>query len=64
MEVQLILKLAGVGLLTAVCCQILIKSGRDEQAMLVSIAGIVIVLFVLIEKIGNLFDTIQSVFNI
>lgn len=64
MEVELILKISGIGILTAVCCQILNRSGRDEQAMLVSVGGIVIVLLVLVEKIGGLFDTIKDVFGI
>lgn len=64
MDVQLILKIAGVGIITAVCCQILNKSGRDEQAMLVSLGGIVIVLFCLVEKLSELFDIIKNVFGI
>ena len=64
MDVQLILKIAGVGILTGVCAQILNKTGRDEQAMLVSLGGIVIVLFVLVEKMGRLFETIRDVFGI
>ncbi len=64
MDIQLLLKIAGVGIITAFCCQILSKSGRDEQAIFVSIAGIIIVLLVLVEKIGGLLDTIKTVFGI
>ncbi len=64
MDVQLIFRIAGVGILTAVCCQILAKSGRDEQAMFVSLAGIVTVLLMLVERIADLFDTIKNVFGI
>ena len=64
MDVQLIIKIAGVGLITAVCCQILNKTGRDEQSVLLSLAGIVIVLFILVEKIGALFDTMRDVFGL
>ncbi|MBQ2766842.1 MAG: stage III sporulation protein AC [Clostridia bacterium] len=64
MDISLIIKVAGVGMLVAVVTQILSKAGRDEQAMLVSIAGIVVVLLFLMREIGSLFDTIKSVFGV
>ena len=64
MDISLIIKVVGVGILVSVACQILSKSGRDEQSMLVTIAGIVVVLLLLIEEIGGLFDTIRSVFGV
>ena len=64
MEVGLILKVAGVGLLVSVATQILNKSGRDEQATLVTIAGIVVVLLMLVEQIGELFSLIFATFGI
>ncbi|MBE6696963.1 MAG: stage III sporulation protein AC [Ruminococcaceae bacterium] len=63
MEVGLILKVAGVGLLVSVAAQILNKSGRDEQATLVTLAGIVVVLLMLIEQIGKLFSLIYATFG-
>lgn len=63
MDVSLILKVAGVGILVTVAHQILSKAGRDEQAMLVTLAGIVIVLLMLVEEIGRLFDTVRAVFG-
>ena len=54
MDIGLILKVAGVGILVSVACQILTKSGRDEQSMLVTVAGIVVVLLLLVEEIGRL----------
>ena len=48
MDISLILKVVGVGILVSVACQILSKSGRDEQSMLVTIAGIVVVLLLLV----------------
>ena len=63
MDISLILKVVGVGILVSVACQILSKSGRDEQSMLVTIAGIVVVLLLLVEEIGGLFDMIRSVFG-
>ena len=64
MEVSLILKVAGTGLLVSVAYQILSKSGRDEQAMLVSITGIIIVLVMLVGEISELMNTIRSTFGI
>jgi stage III sporulation protein AC len=64
MDIGLILKVAGVGILVSVACQILTKSGRDEQSMLVTVAGIVVVLLLLVEEIGSLFDLITSVFGL
>ena len=64
MDISLILRAAGIGLIVSVVCQILSKSGRDEQAMLVSVAGVVIVLLMLVKEIGSLIDTIRRIFGI
>ncbi len=64
MDVSLILKVAGVGLLVTVAHQILAKAGRDEQAMLVTLSGIIIVLLMLVQEIGTLFDTVKAVFGL
>lgn len=63
MDISLILKIAGIGMLVSVASQILSKSGRDEQAMLVTIAGIIAALMLIISQIGELFDMIVSVFG-
>ena len=63
MDIGLILKVAGVGILVSAASQILSKSGRDEQAMLVTIAGIVVVLILLIGEIEKLFDLVCTVFG-
>ena len=63
MDVGLVLKVAGVGMLVTVTSQILGKAGRDEQAMLVSIAGIIIVLLMLVEEIGTLISEVRAVFG-
>ena len=63
LDVSLILKIAGVGVLVSVASAILNKSGRDEQAMLVTLAGIIVVMLMLVGEIGALFDTVQSVFG-
>lgn len=59
----MILKVAGVGILVSVASQILTKSGRDEQAMLVTVAGIIVVLIMLIQEIDELFGLVMSVFG-
>ncbi len=64
MNIELILKVAGIGLLVTAAYQVLAKSGRDEQAMLVSVAGIIIVLLMLVNELGGLFDTVKSVFGL
>lgn len=63
MDISLIVKIAGIGILVAVASQILSKSGRDEQAMFVTIAGIIVALMLLISEIRDLFDLITSVFG-
>lgn len=63
MDVSLILRIAGVGVLVSVAVAILNKAGRDEQAMLVTLAGIVVVMLMLVEEIGGLFESVQSVFG-
>lgn len=64
MDVSLILKIVGVGILVAVSSSILNKSGRDEQAMLVTLAGILVVVWMIVGKIGELFDNLRAVFGI
>ena len=63
MDISLILKITGIGLLVSVACQVLSKSGRDEQATMLSIAGIIIVMLMIVSELGNLFKTLSSVFN-
>ncbi len=63
MDVDLILRIAGVGLLVAIAAQILSKNGRDEQASFVTVAGMIVVFFMLIREIGSLFDTVRSTFG-
>ncbi len=62
MDISLILKVAGVGIIVTVICQMLTKSGRDEQATYVSIAGIIVVLLFLISSLGELFEAVKDVF--
>ncbi len=64
MEIELLIKVAGVGMIVAVLCQVLSKAGRDEQATLLSIAGIVIILLIVVEKVGELISTLREVFGL
>lgn len=64
MDVSLILRAAGVGFLVAIAYMVLSKSGRDEMAMLVSVAGVVIVLAMIIKETAGLFDTVKAVFGL
>ncbi len=63
MDIDLIFQIAGVGIVVSVLSQLLSRSGRDEQALMITIAGLVIVLFILTEKIGDLFESIRRIFN-
>jgi stage III sporulation protein AC len=64
MDISLILKIAGVGLLVSIASAILSKSGKDEQSMMVTLAGIVVVMLMLVGEIGSLFETVRSVFEL
>ena len=64
MDISLILKAAGIGLIVSVICQILTKSGREEQAMLVSVAGVILVLLMLVQEIGTLITAIRKIFGL
>jgi stage III sporulation protein AC len=64
MDISLIVKIAGIGLLVSVSTQLLNKSGRDEQSMMVTLAGILVVLGLLIGKIDELFSEIMSLFGL
>ena len=63
MDIYLIFKIAGVGIIVAVLSQLLKRSERDEQALMITIAGLVIVMLMLVSEISRLFDTIKSSFG-
>ena len=64
MNVDLIFQIAGVGIIVALLNQLLTRAGRDEQALLTTIAGLVAVLFILSLQIGDLFDTVKNIFSL
>ena len=63
MDITLILKIAGVGVLVASAAQILSKSGRDEQATLVTVAEIIVALLLIVGEIGKLFSSVRGIFG-
>lgn len=63
MDISLILKITGIGLLVSVSCQVLSKSGRDEQSTMLSIAGIIIVMILIVTELEGLFSTLSRIFG-
>lgn len=64
LEIDFIFKVAAIGIIVAVLNQLLQRSGREEQAMLTTLAGLIVVMLMIVGKIGTLFDTIKSTFNL
>ena len=64
MDITLILKVAGVGILVAVATQVLGKCGRDDQSMLVALSGVVVVLLMLVGVVGDLFEAVRDTFEL
>ena len=62
MEIDLIFKIAAIGIIVAVLNQLLIRSGREDQAMMTTLAGLIVVLSMLVKQISALFVTIKSLF--
>ena len=62
MDVDLIFKIAAIGILVAVLNLVLVRSGREEQAMMTTLAGLVVVLMMLLQQISDLFDMIKTLF--
>ncbi|HIY33968.1 MAG TPA: stage III sporulation protein AC [Candidatus Eubacterium faecigallinarum] len=64
MEVDFIFKIAAIGIIVAVLNTVLIRSGREEQAMLTTLAGVIVVLMILVPEISDLFSTVKSLFDL
>lgn len=62
MDIELVFKIAAIGIIVAVLNQLLIRSGREDQAMTTTLAGLVVVLSILVKQISTLFATIRSLF--
>lgn len=63
MDVDLIFKIAAIGILVAVLNQLLVRSGREEQAMMTTLAGLVVVLMMMVQEISDLFALIKTLFG-
>ena len=64
MDVDLIFKIAAIGIIVAVLNQVLIRSGREEQAMMTTLAGLVVVMMILVQEISGLFQLIKTLFDL
>ena len=64
MDVDLIFKIAAIGILVAVLNQVLSRAGRDEQAMMTTLAGLVVVLMMVVQEIASLFDLVKDLFGL
>ena len=64
MEVNFIFKIAAIGIIVAVLNTLLVRSGRDDQAMLTTLAGVIVVLMMIVPQISDLFSTMKSLFDL
>ena len=64
MDISLLFKIAAIGILVAVLYQVLVRAGREDQAMITTLAGLIIVLTMVIKEISSLFDTVRTIFNL
>lgn len=64
MDVDLIFKIAAIGILVAVLNLLLVRSGREEQAMMTTLAGLVVALMMLVQQISDLFDLVKTLFSL
>ncbi len=64
MDVDLIFKIAAVGIIVAVLNQVLVRSGREEQAMMTTIVGLIVVLTIVVQEIAGLFEMVKTVFDL
>jgi stage III sporulation protein AC len=64
LEIEIVFKIAAVGIIVAVLNQVLSRAGREDQAMMTTLAGLIVVLFWVVQYINELFTMIQSMFNL
>ncbi|MCI8392421.1 MAG: stage III sporulation protein AC [Clostridia bacterium] len=64
MSIDLLFKIAAIGILVAVLHQVLVRAGREDQAMMTTLAGLVIVLTMVIQEISSLFNSVRTMFNL
>lgn len=63
MDIDLIFKIAAVGIIVSILNQLLVRSGREEQATMTSLAGLVVVLMIVVQRIAELFDLVKTLFR-
>lgn len=63
MDIDLIFKIAAVGIIVSILNQVLVRSGREEQATMTTLAGLVVVLIIIVQKIAQLFDLVKNLFH-
>ena len=64
MSIDLLFKIAAIGILVAVLYQVLVRAGREDQAMMTTLAGLIIVLTMVIKEVSSLFDGVRTMFNL
>ncbi len=64
MDIDLLFKIAAIGILVAVLYQVLVRAGREDQAMMTTLAGLIIVLTMVIKEVSGLFTTVRTMFNL
>lgn len=64
MDITIVLRIAGIGILVAIICQLLKQTGRDDMAMLAALAGLIITLAMVVDLIATLFDSVRSIFGL
>ena len=64
MDINLLFKIAAIGILVAVLYQVLVRAGREDQAIMTTLAGLIIVLTMVIREISSLFNTVRTIFNL
>ena len=64
MEIDLIFKIAAMGIIVSILNQVLARSGREEQATMTTLAGLVVVLFIVVQKISQLFELVKQLFDV
>ena len=63
MDIELSFKIAAVGIIVSILNQVLVRSGREEQATMTTLAGLVVVLIIIVQKIAQLFDLVKNLFH-
>lgn len=64
MEIELLFKIAAIGIIVAVLHQVLVRAGREDQAMMTTLTGLIIVLAMVVKEISQLFNTVKTLFNL